>query len=248
MVSHRKTSEPYVGTYLIARPAARVVSTYFFVPLHVRPNLVSLLSLASGLYAVYAALASRFGAAVLLIWLWLVLDCADGEVARATNRTSDMGGVIEGLNSNIMYSLFVPSLAIGLHAIEALQLEWVFGCFIGTSIFAGNRHLLSRYPAHLLGTPSTAVKLFAASQFKNGEPFRRNSRAGRWFFAIWRNTMTQGGLLEVSLAGAVLLSGARATEVVALVVMLWTLQLGLFFGLLVMAVGATVMYSLIHAR
>lgn len=82
----------------------------------VSPNLVTSLSLALGisaavLFAVGGPKANLFG--VLLMYLSLVFDCVDGEVARLTGSSSRFGAWFDGFTDRIKEHLLIVGLALG---------------------------------------------------------------------------------------------------------------------------------------
>ncbi|MEL6894017.1 MAG: CDP-alcohol phosphatidyltransferase family protein [Actinomycetota bacterium] len=78
------------------------------------PIAISVLAL---VVTVAAAIAAARGAVVLSVGLWLlgrILDGLDGQVARATGRQSDLGGLLDFLFDTIGYAAVPIGLAVGV--------------------------------------------------------------------------------------------------------------------------------------
>jgi phosphatidylglycerophosphate synthase len=190
-VGHR-----YVLSYFFLRHISWIVSFHVLVPLRLHPNAVTVLSMASGVTAAAFAVSGYFLAAAVFILIWALLDCCDGEVARFTGRQSKVGQVLEGLNSDLQYALWLPAIAAGLHLTGALTFGWVVAAFFGAAGFNVVRKFFAVYPVSVLGDPHTPLRLMVASQFKNSADYRRRSVSGRVVFIAWRNLLTQFGIFE----------------------------------------------------
>ncbi len=104
------------------------------LPLAVRsgisPNALTLLSLALTLVAALAMTAEGAAAAVVaafLIALGFVVDCLDGQLARATSRTSDFGAYLDAMTdlAKVFLLLFASAVAVG-EANAAALAGWSF--------------------------------------------------------------------------------------------------------------------------
>ena len=225
----------------LCRPIARKVSKALFIPLGIHPNLISLTSIFFGISAATAAALSHFVLAISFIWVWLILDCCDGEVARATSSVSRLGASIEVINSNIVYATFWPSLAFGLLAVGKSTLTLFAFSAIFSAIFVGHRHMLANYPVDLLGAPVNSRMLIVASQFKDGMEYRRQSRLGRRAYTFRLNTLSQGSLFEFGLIVAAAAYAMGTAAVLVGLLVLWTLLLVLFACAVIIATAVAAM-------
>lgn len=99
----------------------RRISTYItkiLLILGVSPNQVTVLSAFPGILAGLFLLFEEpqyWILSALLINLFLVLDCCDGEVARYTGRTSNLGGYLDLFNGLLVYDLVIICMTFGIH-------------------------------------------------------------------------------------------------------------------------------------
>ena len=103
---------------LCIHPAAKfLVSLLVWTP--ATPNQVSIISVfaAAAAAASFAGLQRPWGALVGLAWLfvWHVLDGADGDLARRTGRASAVGELIDGVCDHTSQALIYVALAVVLH-------------------------------------------------------------------------------------------------------------------------------------
>jgi len=104
-----------VNRHLNVPLAAFVVSALRNTP--VTPNQVTYVSILFGLAAAWAFAKGTAGAMLaggLLLEVTLILDCADGQLARAKNCSSEWGRLLDGIAGYIAYLAVVVGLAIGL--------------------------------------------------------------------------------------------------------------------------------------
>ncbi|MBR1792392.1 MAG: CDP-alcohol phosphatidyltransferase family protein [Bacteroidales bacterium] len=90
--------------------------TWFFINLGFTANSVSFLAIVVSLLAsvCFAIPATGFMVTgVILINLWLVLDCVDGNMARCQGRKSVYGGFVDAMSG--YYTLGFVYLALGIH-------------------------------------------------------------------------------------------------------------------------------------
>lgn len=84
-------------SYLISARISPYFS-YFFIKHKVSPNSITLLMIISGILGggllSYNSVFSKI-LSVIIIQIWFVLDCSDGEVARFTKQFSDFGGDLD---------------------------------------------------------------------------------------------------------------------------------------------------------
>ncbi len=91
--------EELVDYYIFRRMAAWLVPT--LARLRLTPNQVSFLGLLTGLAAAWCFAHRCFFTGGLLLWLTVVIDCCDGQLARLTGQTSEEGRLIDGIFDHI---------------------------------------------------------------------------------------------------------------------------------------------------
>lgn len=98
--------------------------TYLFINMGVTPWLASVISaivaFAGGVFLCINSNACRI-VGVVLIQLWLVLDCVDGNIARVTKTCSDMGDFIDTLSGYVISA--TAMLSIGVAAYNTSNIE-----------------------------------------------------------------------------------------------------------------------------
>jgi phosphatidylglycerophosphate synthase len=102
---------------IINRPIAFATAKLFHT-MRVRPNLVTLFSLLCGVSA--GVLFSRGGFpdalwAGVLLQLMIIFDCADGQLARMTNRSTRLGRILDTLADLTTHCAIFWGVAIGLY-------------------------------------------------------------------------------------------------------------------------------------
>ncbi|HDP90501.1 MAG TPA: CDP-diacylglycerol--serine O-phosphatidyltransferase [Thioalkalivibrio sp.] len=79
--------------------------------IYLLPNLFTTAALFAGFYAIVAAMADRFEAAAVAIFIAMVLDGVDGRVARMTNTQSAFGAEYDSLADMVSFGL-APALVM----------------------------------------------------------------------------------------------------------------------------------------
>jgi phosphatidylglycerophosphate synthase len=105
----------------VLRQPKRIVFQPLARRLRISPNLLTAIGLLPGLAS---ALACVFGFFQAALWLWLinrVMDGLDGEVARAHNKQSDLGGYLDILADLLVYASIPLALALYWNSM------WVWG-------------------------------------------------------------------------------------------------------------------------
>jgi len=137
----RRTLQPTTGS-LYERAVARTFSIYFTALLArvgASPNTASVLGLASG---VASCALIAFGtptwiiAGVLLLHLYEVFDCVDGELARLMKRFSTLGLFLENYSAYTMINGYY--LATGYYLLRVRDLEWPLWIAVGAVAFGRN--------------------------------------------------------------------------------------------------------------
>ena len=89
------------------------------------PNLITTGALFSGFYAIVAGMNGRFVAAGLAVYVAMLLDAADGRVARMTSSESDFGAEFDSLSDMVAFGV-APALVAFSWALSSLdQVGWV---------------------------------------------------------------------------------------------------------------------------
>ncbi len=122
---------------IIVRPFSRQISTRL-ANTRVTPNQVTLAALLSAVTAsllvVFSHSLAGAVAAALLIQLYIILDCADGELARLKGMKSDFGKWFDGVTDNVSTGLLI--FAFSLRAASALgQIGYVVGFLAEVGFF-----------------------------------------------------------------------------------------------------------------
>ncbi|MCP5149492.1 MAG: CDP-diacylglycerol--serine O-phosphatidyltransferase [Ectothiorhodospiraceae bacterium] len=97
--------------------------------IYLLPNLFTTAALFAGFYAIVAAMSGRFEAAAVSIFVAMVLDGADGRIARLTNTQSAFGAEYDSLSDVVSFGL-APALVAYQWALSGLgKLGWVAAFF-----------------------------------------------------------------------------------------------------------------------
>lgn len=93
------------------------------------PNLFTTASLFAGFYAIIAAINGRFEIAAATIFIAMVLDGADGRIARMTNTTSAFGAEYDSLSDVIAFGL-APAIITYQWSLNGMgKLGWLAAFF-----------------------------------------------------------------------------------------------------------------------
>jgi CDP-diacylglycerol--serine O-phosphatidyltransferase len=97
--------------------------------IYLLPNLFTTAALFAGFYAIVAAMNGRFTDASVAIFVAMVLDGADGRIARMTNTESAFGAEYDSLSDVISFGL-APALVIYQWSLQGLgKLGWLAAFF-----------------------------------------------------------------------------------------------------------------------
>lgn len=77
----------------------------FFKKLHLTPNLLTTISLLTGLLSVYSLYKDNFKTSALLLIISYYFDCTDGKMARKYNMTSEFGDLYDHASDTIKHLL-----------------------------------------------------------------------------------------------------------------------------------------------
>jgi CDP-diacylglycerol--serine O-phosphatidyltransferase len=93
--------------------------------IYLLPNLITTAALFCGFYAIVAAMNGRYGAASIAVFAAMVLDAADGRVARLTRTQSAFGAEYDSLSDMVAFGV-APALVAFSWAVSMLgQVGWV---------------------------------------------------------------------------------------------------------------------------
>ncbi|MCC5885433.1 MAG: CDP-diacylglycerol--serine O-phosphatidyltransferase [Gammaproteobacteria bacterium] len=93
--------------------------------IYLLPNLITTAALFSGFFAIVAAMNGNFETAALAIFAAMVLDAADGRVARLTRTESAFGAEYDSLSDMVAFGV-APALVVFAWSLQALgQIGWV---------------------------------------------------------------------------------------------------------------------------
>jgi CDP-diacylglycerol--serine O-phosphatidyltransferase len=97
--------------------------------IYLLPNLFTTAALFAGFYAIVAAMNGRFEAASIAVFVAMVLDGADGRIARLTNTQSAFGAEYDSLSDVISFGL-APALVAYEWSLNGLgKLGWLAAFF-----------------------------------------------------------------------------------------------------------------------
>lgn len=101
--------------------------------IYLLPNLFTTAALFAGFYSIVAAMGARFEPAAVAIVVAMVLDGADGRIARMTNTQSAFGAEYDSLSDVISFGL-APALMGYVWALQGLgKLGWLVAFFYAAS-------------------------------------------------------------------------------------------------------------------
>ena len=100
--------------------------------IYLLPNALTTAALFAGFYAIVAAMHDRFEAAVVAIFVAMVLDGLDGRVARMTQTQSDFGGEYDSLADMVSFGL-APALVVYAWALDTLGKTGWLAAFVFTA-------------------------------------------------------------------------------------------------------------------
>ena len=103
--------------------------------IYLLPNLFTTAALFAGFYAIVAAMAGRFEAAAVAIFVAMVLDGMDGRIARMTNTQSAFGAEYDSLADMISFGL-APALVVYEWSLHSLGKVGWLAAFLYTAAAA----------------------------------------------------------------------------------------------------------------
>jgi len=113
-----------VSTYL-NRPFSNVI-TYFLLDRDVTPNQISAFTSLFSLLVFLAYSTGNFILGGVLTQVTSIIDGVDGEVARAKNLCSEIGGVLDSIFDRFAEIMICTGIAIGVSAVRDAYTAWLF--------------------------------------------------------------------------------------------------------------------------
>ena len=126
---------------------------------YVSPMTMSMLALAAGLFASYAAYRSQYLWAFGLWYLNRALDGLDGLIARMHDRQSDLGGYVDIVTDYVIYATLPIGLVAGSPSNERyLALAFMLAAFyVNSASWMYLAAILEKRAAHTSDTQTTIV-------------------------------------------------------------------------------------------
>ena len=128
----RRSGEHWAGRLYMREISLRI--TRHLVTTRVTPNQLTYLMVLAGIAAGAALLVPGVAGAVLgalLIQVYLLLDCVDGEVARWTKRTSVTGVYLDRVGHYLSEAALLVGFGLRTTALFGGHPDWLYG-FVGT--------------------------------------------------------------------------------------------------------------------
>ncbi len=131
--------------------------TNFFVKKGIIPNMVTVFMIISGIlgaafFAIPNLVCQIIG--TILIHIWFVLDCSDGEVARITKTFSTFGKELDYTAHVINHPFFSLAFISAMYFSGHYNMVWVFAFFVVFSILEWwSRHICIFIDVHNLKLP-----------------------------------------------------------------------------------------------
>nr|WP_231956820.1 MULTISPECIES: CDP-alcohol phosphatidyltransferase family protein [unclassified Actinoplanes] len=183
------------------------------------PTLLTIVNLSIGLLTSFVVISAAEAVADGRVWGWLVgvlalagwqlayaFDCADGQLARVTGRSSSAGGRLDVLCDVAVQSALVASLAATAKVQEPGTPAWLLSAFAATwmvnlvtSVMQGGGQASSMVTSRSL--PVRAVKLirdYGAVIAVAGAVLAAAPQLTVWFIGVF--TLVNGGFLAASIA------------------------------------------------
>ena len=162
--------------------------------LNLHPNFITLISFftlfAASIYAFYGS----FIIASLLMFLTIVLDCVDGELARLNEKNTVLGVKLESIHADLTLILFPGTILIGLIKMESFS-NWILLLLLfSTAIYVNWRSIYSSSPIKDDPSKLSFINKIIYSQQKPNNEIRDSSIIGKAIFITRINTATQLGV------------------------------------------------------
>ena len=130
-------TEDHFETFLYGKPS--MILTHFFVYFGINANTVTFLSLVFGVagsFFFYTRHPGFIFAGILIEFIAVALDCSDGQVARLTHTSSQLGRFLDGLVDSVNFAAIYIALGLRMMIKEKIPFTDVkWGAFIWIVIF-----------------------------------------------------------------------------------------------------------------
>lgn len=201
-ILYPKEKIEYESGYILAtilRRISVIITYYILFPLRIGPNVITIFSIFLIFLSSFFFINSKFFAGSFILILWVLFDGIDGELSRILKNITKVGGVLEKINSDLLYVFFLPSLSIGLYKSEIISFNYLYFCFFSIVTFNLLRVYVSTFPGNSERGLKKKLIIFLACQFKNSVALRKRNPLFSFIFYLWRNIFTQCGITELVL-------------------------------------------------
>jgi len=113
-----------VSTYF-NRPVSNVI-TYFLIDRNVTPNQISAFTSLFSLLIFFSYAFGNFILGGILTQIVSIIDGVDGEIARAKNLCSNLGGVLDSIFDRLAEILICLGVGFGVSAVKEAKIAWLF--------------------------------------------------------------------------------------------------------------------------
>ena len=190
--------------------------TYFFFKYtKITPNIISITSIIFLSFSIISIFMEDYIYVFFFLFMNLLLDNIDGELARTKKLTSNFGEFLEKLNTDLFNIFFYNSIAFTLHLNGFLNIEYLF-FFIFNSIFYT---IIRSKISQISLSKDYEINSFRATfigLYKYSRPIRNQFRHARLIYNFFWNVISSGGVSEI-IVGILLISGSIKLTVVYLV-------------------------------
>ena len=165
-----------------------------FKILNFHPNWITYISYLTLFLAAIFSFRGVFVVGSLFVLLSLVLDCADGIVARLNNKESELGRKLEIMHADLALVIFPSSVIVGMIDKFSISLNILFLLLISTSLYIKWRPIYSISKVDDDPEKLSFIMKVIYSQQKPNVSIRSSSIIGKLLFFIRYNTATNMGI------------------------------------------------------
>jgi len=165
-----------------------------FKILNFHPNWITYISYLTLFLAAIFSFNGEFVVGSLFVLLSLVLDCADGIVARLNNKESELGRKLEIMHADLALVIFPSSVIVGMIDKFSVSLNILFLLLISTSLYLKWRPIYSISKVDDDPEKLSFIMKVIYSQQKPNVSIRSSSIIGKLLFFIRYNTATNMGI------------------------------------------------------
>ena len=97
--------------------------------LNIKPNYITLLTIIISFFLIFLFQSDFIlykYIACLLMFIFLILDCVDGNIARTTKKSNKLGEFLDLFSGLLFWSVIFPSISIGLNNNEIIFIQYKF--------------------------------------------------------------------------------------------------------------------------